>query len=269
MQSKNTEQVSKDKLVGKDVNFAAHPDKRGLCEIGQTNETELALCRYDDETNRLLQCHQFVHCRDFMLDAMVGVESNKDMGIFGFQYLKTYPRPDAANMSLLLRIHGDGRLKDFEKNLPILKNIEDFMGWGQTVASLVDYPGKEKIVWVLGDPKWQKCALTFSLYTYLMKCLTYPISDSSKWMDEILANRSVESGYMNKDYLNFLFANLDDIIARYKNFSGFNDQPNTAIGIIHSYTGFHSMRNLLWKVGGYNKTWENHVLKNYLNEVKN
>lgn len=251
----------------KELDLEVHPDKLRLAEIGQNNNTELAFCRYDKKNDRLVQCHQFIHCRDFMLDACVGAESNREISIYGFKYSKTYPRPDQENISLLLRIHDDGKLKALEENLSILRSIEDFMGWDKSVATLTQSPGKEKIVWMLGDAKWMKSALSVSLYTYLMKCLTYNIKDKTKWMDEIKAQPGVEASYMDKDYLNFLFQNMDDILDQYKTFSGFSDQDTVETNTIHYQTGFRAMMNLLWNKksnDGYSsKIFDKHALKGY------
>lgn len=244
------------------VDVIVHPDKQQLCEIPQDNKTEFALCRYDDESNQLIQCHQFVHCRDFMGDAQVGAETNQDMAIYSFRYLKSYPRIDQENTSLLMRLPDSGSLKAFQENLSVLRSIEEVVNWEKTHASLVDYPGNDKIVWVLGDGAWQKSGLGFSLYTYILKCMTYRYKDKTKWMEEVKTMKTVEARYMDPDYLTFIFNNLDDIVGKYKNFSGYNVPKD--IGTIHNFTGFHSMKACLKTTGAFqSKMYSDHVLNGY------
>jgi hypothetical protein len=220
-----------------------HLDAHALVEIPQDNKTEFAYCRYDKETDQLVQCHQFIHCRDFLIDVQEGSEKNQDVSIYSFKYLKSYPRIDQSNVSLLVRLHSP--LKQFEENFQILKDAEDYLKWMPSVATVVEYPGEKKntIVWVMGDVAWQKSALSLSLYTYILKCLSYPIKDKAKWMEEILSKKTVEATYMDPDYMKFLLANLDDIVSKYKNFSGYKGAE--PIHTVHNYTGFHSLKQVL------------------------
>jgi hypothetical protein len=232
-----------------------------LAEIGQHNKTEFALCRYDTKKETLIQCHQFVHCRDFMLDAITGAEENRDMEIYGFKYHKNDPRPDSTNASVLVRLEGSDSLKNFETNLPILKGIEEFMGWATTAVDVVDFPDKKSVViWALGDANWSKTALTFSLYTYLLKCLTYKIKDQKNWKEEIKKQNTVESRYMDEKYLDFLFANLNTILPLYKNFSGWEKGVETYK--LHNSSGFVSLKGVLTNKGnaGIHNT---HVCKDF------
>jgi hypothetical protein len=225
------------------TNVEAPTPVLSLSEIMQNNLTQFALARYDDAKDKLIQCHQFVKCRDFMLDVFVGMEENKDMEIYGFKFLKSFPRPDAENTSLLLRLVDARGLKNFQENFPILTEIENKLGWGTSFPDLVDYPdGKSVVVWVAGDKRWQRCAVAFSLYTYILKCLTYPIVDKSKWMEEIRAMpASVEARYMNIEHISFLLKNMNHIITKYSNFSGWKNQKETNIGTVHNNSGFVSV----------------------------
>lgn len=218
-----------------------------LAEIGQTNKTEFALCRYDAVKDQVIMCHQFVHCRDFLGDAIVAVESNRDMEIYGFQFNENNPRPSSENTELLLRLP-DGCLANLQKNLQILKDIEDVMGWNKTYAEEVKVTGeKQAIVWVCGDKKWSQAGVAFSLYTFLLKCMTYKIKDPANWIEEIRVSKGTEAAYCNAEYLNWLFINLPTLVDKYPTFSGFKDQKKMDVNKIHNYIGFHSLRNVLWE----------------------
>ncbi len=256
--------MSKTKEVPQATKLVEPQKDRSYCEIGQQNMTKFALARYDSQKDRIVQCHPFIKCRDFLLDAMVGVEEGKDMGIYGFEFKKTDPRPDAENTSLLVSFPQGKLLKNFQDNFSILTDIEKAIGWSPTYPELVNYPGKEQIVWVSGDRRWQHCALALSLYTYLIKCLTYEIKDKAKWMEEIKAQPTNEGSYMDVAYMSWLLPRLDKVIDKYTTFSGFQDQKGMDIGTIHNWTGFKSMMSLIGptkKVDEYyKKMYKNHVL---------
>jgi hypothetical protein len=194
-----------------------------------------------------------------MGDALVGVEDNRDMSIYSFKFGKDNPRPDSSNASLLVRFQDSACFKNFQENFQILKDIEDNIGFGVSYPDIVDYPDKRTVVWVIGDHKWQSTAVMFSLYTYLLKCLTYPIKNKKNWMDEILKAGTVESEYMDKAYLQFLFKNADDIISKYKNFSGRPNQKETDIYSIHYGIGFVDSKPYIYKG---NKS-DSHVMSGY------
>lgn len=232
-----------------------------LAEIFQNNLTELALARYDSQSDKIVQCHQFVHCRDFILDAFVSLEDNIDVRIYGFRYDKDCPKPDAVNTSFLLKLQ-PGALKNFQENLPILKSIENFLNWNVTFGDIVDYPelhAGETVVWVFGDPRWQATAVSLSLYTFLLKCLTYPIKNKDKWMEEIKNAGTTESKYIDEEHLRLLLVNLGEIICKYRNFSGFSDQKTKDLWALHDGSGFVSIKKAL-RGDPYYQT---HALYNY------
>lgn len=229
-----------------------------LAEIMQNNKTQFALCRYDEATNKIIQCHQFVHCRDFMLDALVGVEDNRDMGIYGFSYSKENPRPDIDTTSVLIKFVSDGALKCFQNNFDILRSIEDQMGFNHTIVEVVDYPQKEVVAWVVGDARWQRATVLFSLYTYLLKCLTYEIKSKTGWMEEIRTADTVESRYMDPVHIQYLIDNAQTILDKYTTVSGFADQKGRGPYQIHDVSGFVAAKTAL--AGGHG--YEKHALYN-------
>lgn len=239
-------------------------DLNRLCEVMQNNKTQFALSRYDGTIDTVIQCHQFVHCRDFMLDALAGVEDSANMQVYGFRYTTDNPRPDTQNTSLLLKFPDEGTLKNFNENLQILISLEGYLGWVPTFADVVEYSvDKCPVVWVLGDRKWQSTAVSFSLYTYLLKCLTYPIKDKNHWKEAIKTNLGVESSYMDIPHINFLLNNLNEINAQFKNFTGWKDQKARGSGIHHN-SGFVSSKYAFEGRMGYEK----HALFNYGKSTK-
>lgn len=222
-------------------------NKPTLAEIMQNNKTQFALCRYDERLGKLIMCHQFVQCRDFLNEAMVAVEENKELAIFGFKFGKDNPRPDPECTSLLVKLEGNHSLKNLQDNFTILKGIEEYLGWSVTYVEIVDNPEDKKnvTIWVMGDKRWSHCSLSMSLYTYILKCLTYQIKDKSQWKQEIAVCGTVESEYMNPEYIDHLINNLNDLLSRYTNYSGWKDQKNINVGTLHNNSGFHSLRTIL------------------------
>lgn len=240
----------------------------GLCEIGQQNLTQFCLARYDVQKNCVLQVHQFVNCRDFMGDVFVGLEDNRDIGIYGFSFTKNNPKPDMETCGLLVKFPDAGALTNFQDNFQILKNIEDTLGWQTTFGEVVEFPGEKRVMYVIGDTMWQANAPTFALYSYLLKCLTYPIKDKGKWMEEIKAQSTNEGRYMDVEYMKWLLVNLNEVGTHYKNFSGFSNQKEVQIGTLHNWTGFVSMKKLLWDkpeaLGSYyTEMYKTHTLSTY------
>jgi hypothetical protein len=219
-----------------------------LIEIMQQNKTQFALAGYDEATNKVIQCHQFVHCRDFMLDALASLETNKPVRIYGFTYSSENPRPWKDGLSLLVKFEDAGALKKFQTNFQVLKDIEAFLGWEISLPELVEYPEDKKgtVVWIIGDPRWCKTALAFSLYTYLIKCLTFEIPDLAKWKEAVLKTPTKEAQYMDTSYMNWLLTNLNEVIAKYENFSGFKEQEKKSIHLIHDNSGFVTVKELIW-----------------------
>lgn len=237
------------------------PNTGKLSEITQQNKTELALCRYDAQKDKVIQCHQFVHCRDFMHDVLIGAEDNREMQVYGFTYSTDDPRPDPENASILLRFPDGSYLKNFQDNFSILKGIEEFLQWGSSYAEIVDYPGERPVVWVVSDVRWQSTAISFSLWTYILKCLSYKIVNKSKWREEIAVMTYeenyggslnfgttlpvVEAKYMDLDYINKLLASLDDVCSKYKTYSGFRNQKVENIMHLHNDSGFVKCKPLV------------------------
>lgn len=230
----------------KQVDFSATAHNQ-LSEEHQANKTEFAFCRYDPETDKIIQCCQFVHCRDFLGDAMVGYKSNRPMSIYGFNYSKSDPALDEGWTSILVRFDTDEALANFQKNFIILKSLEEFMNFGVSFPDIVNYPGDKKVAWVIADALWQENAINLSLYTYLLKCLTYTFKDPKNWMEEIKAAGTTESHYMDIDYLKGLFPKLKEIALKFKTFTGFTNQKTLDISTIHHGTGFVSCKPLVQK----------------------
>jgi hypothetical protein len=207
-----------------------------------------------------------------MGDALVGVQENRDMGIYGFSYKKTDPRPDPENVSLLIKFGDKGSLKNFQDNFIILKNIEEGLGFATTYPEVVNYPGKNPVVWVLGDNRWQGNAVAFSLYSYLLKTLTYPIKNKDKWMEEIKANKTNEGLYMDIPYFKFLFSGgLNDIEPFFKNFSGY--PKGVEIHTLHHSSGFVAAQPQLVGTGtggveSHGGIEKNHVLYGFFQKKK-
>lgn len=238
-----------------------------LAEIMQQNKTQFALCRYDEDKDTLIQCHQFVHCRDFMHDAFVAVESNREMGIWGFKFGKDNPRPDYTATSILLRFPDAGTLKNFNDNLSILKNIEETLGFSPHCVEVVDYPdkGHQAVIWLMADSAWQQNAVAFSLFGYLIKCFGYKINNKEHWMEEIQTNGTNEAEYMNIPWVTWLTTGgLNAIEECYKNYSGWETQATANCGLIHDQSGFVTVGNRLWndKKGKVSSSY-NHALDGF------
>lgn len=224
-----------------------------LTQIHQHNMMKFALCRYDSELDRVVQCHQWVLCRDFMHDIYVGAESNRETAIFGLRYKTTDPRPDPEQASVLLKFPADGAtLKNFQNNFHILKNIEESLDFAVSYCELVEYPGTEPVLWLVGDLKWTLTSLSWSLYTYILKCLGYELPKEMNWMDAIKTLKvysrvpPVEADYMDKGYMMFLLKNLNDLCSKFTTYTGFKDQKSRPIDEIHSFVGFVTLKRLIY-----------------------
>lgn len=248
----------------KDVHQFQKPTS--LAEIMQKNKTQFALCRWDKDKDMVVQCHQFVHCRDFMIDAIVSAESGRDISIYGFKFNKDNPRIDFSATSMLLRFPDQGTLKAFQDNFHILKGIEEVLGFSPSYAELVNFPDQphQAVVWLLGDKAWQHNAVAFSLYGYLIKCMSYrPFTKDEDWMSVIKTEftSTPEGSYMNMPWVQWLLSGgVNTISELYPNFSGWKNQKDIASYTLHDNSGFVSVGQAVWK----NKAKiDNHVLNGY------
>jgi hypothetical protein len=231
-----------------------------LIESLQQNKTQFAFCRYEPSKEALIQCHTFVQCRDFLNDVLVCTQEKMEIKIYGFSYTLEDPAIDQEQTSLLLKMTDARCLKNFQENLCILEEIEEQLGFSDTRVELAEYPTqKEAVVWVLGDPRWQKATSFFSLYTYLLKCLTYQYKEKKNWREEVRDMGTKESGYMNSEYLDFLISNAEDILSKYKTVSGFHNQKQVEKYTLHDYCGFIALQEIMKDKNSY---WE-HGLANY------
>lgn len=255
-------------------NKTVEPSKQklSLLEIMQVNETQFALCRYDSQSDQLIQCHQFIKCRDFFNEVFVGLEENRDMEIYGFKWTKENPRPDCQNASLLMKLENEESLANMTKNQSILKDIEEFLGWSTSYYELVSYPGvKKPIVWVCGDKQWQRSSVAFSLYTFLLKCLTYKIKDKDNWMEEIAKIKgkygepAPEAEYVkDTEYMNYLLQNMNEVNARFTTYTGWKQQHSLSVYTLHDDSGFVSLRPCIFPKAKESKEhFAQHVLYNY------
>lgn len=217
-----------------------------LIEAMQNNKTRFAFCRYEPAKEAIIQCHTFVQCRDFLNDVLVSTQEKMDIKIYGFSYTLEDPAIDQEHTSLLLKMVDERCLKNFQDNLCILEEIEEQLGFNDTRVELVEYPNqKEAVVWVLGDPRWQKATSFFSLYTYLLKCLTYKFKEKKNWREEVLNMDTTESKYMKSEHIDFLIKNAEDILSKYKTVSGFIDQKKVEHYTLHDNCGFIALKEIM------------------------
>lgn len=205
---------------------------------GQYHDVGFAYAHLEGEKAKQL-CGYFV-CRDFLGDALFAEEQGKQAKIYGFSWTPSKQKIDRDKTRLLLQFSSLEMKKAMEKNLSILHGVEkdnDF-----TLTTLTD-SDKDSELLVEGDSNWQASVVLISLYSFLLKCLTYDIKKVEdiveKYEDSNEANLAQNTlKKLPKILKNLRRFGLDE---ESKKFTVTGTQDKSMTGTIHHYSGWHSV----------------------------
>lgn len=220
------------------VEIKVVPANQTMGEIYQSMATKQALCRVVGE-NQYQRYTPFVKCRDFLVDAIGCGLVDRKFSIYGFQYNEGKAGLDLSGSYLAHQFQNQKDRDCFEGNLHHLHKIEEQNGFSPTE---VFQSGNEKDqVISVGDSKWLKSCLTFSLYTYLLRIMCYPLNQDKDWLQKFAKSNSSDAKYAASISPKTWEKILGDISTLFtKDFYGF-DSLKENLHVIHHNSGFISV----------------------------
>lgn len=209
----------------------------GLGEIYQDMDTKQALLRRISDT-KYERYTPFVKCRDFLVDVYsIGLGAKKQFSIWGFEFDGANVTPDNTGVYIMLKFPNATAKNHFEENLGKLHEIEEQNGYTKTVYHELSTDNGM----VIGHKKWLKSCLTFSLYSFLLRVLCYPLGKGADWLEKFGKGNKTDCKYVGSIKSATWKKVLDDLSILYtEEFCGF-DPKKTNTHTIHHNSGFISV----------------------------
>lgn len=212
------------------------------------------------EDNKYLPIHCLVLCRDYLGDVVYTFNTGTKMSQFGFT-TKTTWKLDSDKTRILMTFPTKEDFDSAIKNISILNNIEQKNDWELTKLHLCSpipissgVSSVEYKIIVEGDVKWRTSILSISLFTYLLRVISYDFKDPNNWIEELLKNqeKSNEKQYLrevSEERFIFLIENLNKIGQDKQRSSGWESTSKEGQeDYYHNYSGFRSciIPSLTW-----------------------
>lgn len=150
---------------------------QSLAEIYQQTGTVFAFASLQE--GDLIQCHEWVKCRDFLPDAIRSQMTGKQCSIYGFTFdPKNNPNIGLDKIKMLVSNGGLEKLgipafkEKIKSGLKLLNHFEDIADVPKTKVVKVDESGQEKYEAVFlfsGPPMWLSSPFLVSMYTFLIR----------------------------------------------------------------------------------------------------
>jgi hypothetical protein len=213
---------------------------QGLAQIYQSMSLKMALLEKtgDKSFNKITS---FCVCRDFLNDVYSFALAKKDFGIYGFSFPSGSKQPDWTGMHLLLQFPNDAAHATFEKNLVYIHEVEKRNKVPLTQVYESDFNGCYVVV---GDKFWLSNALTFSLYTFLLRSACYKVGnvkDALEWLASVAKQDTSDAKYAASIAPDTWKKVLNDMsLIKTDEFCGF-DVKTAGTGTIHHNSGFISV----------------------------
>jgi len=196
-------------------------------EITQNSKTKFSFL--DEKEDHFVELFSPVKCRDFLGDCIFSKHTEKYETIYGFK------APTELNLDktkLLITSENEEDISNIRKNLSYLLKIEAKNKLEPTI--IVDLEPTEdttpKIV-LIGDSKWMANVATISLYSYLIRRLSYEDPEPNKIKE---GNEKEYEDKLGKNYKTLL-NNISKIAIPVINNTGWNE---TNISCAHNSSGF-------------------------------
>jgi len=196
-------------------------------EITQNSKTKFSFL--DEKEDHFVELFSPVKCRDFLGDCIFSKHTGKYETIYGFK------APTELNLDktkLLITSENEEDISNIRKNLSYLLKIEAKNKLEPTI--IVDLEPTEdttpKIV-LIGDSKWMANVATISLYSYLIRRLSYEDPKPNKIKE---GNEKEYEDKLGKNYKTLL-NNISKIAIPVINNTGWNE---TNISCAHNSSGF-------------------------------
>lgn len=165
------------------------------CEIMQNKSVKFAAGFIpDDDPCTVWQWHREFRCRDFLTEVVLGDKFDRSMRIYGFWWRPQHQKLN-KDKTVLLVYGKDLPFKMMQKKMEFLHYYEGYGGWTPTqIFPAVNSEGKPAIL-VIGPPEWKESPLYISLYTLLIRVMSYddivgknPIEELKYFVDNSWTN---------------------------------------------------------------------------------
>lgn len=219
----------------------------GLNEAYQTSGIRFALLQKKHE-NVFHQITPRVKCRDYLNDCIAFGQAGKAFESYG---LKFDPNDFKPNLSKPLHFElywsKQEEEKAFLNQVELLQQYEYSIGINRSVVTSID----KNTVIIEADPFWQSNQVVYSLYTWLLRLLSYPIETKPThlrgYIDEVISylksKRADEYSFLVKiqpKVWDVVLPNLRDL--KLKEWAGF-EVVGRNTKKIHNFGGFYSVFN--------------------------
>lgn len=211
--------------------------ENGLAEIYQDMAITMALLTRQEPTE-FTRITPFVKCRDFLCDVFTYAKANKVFGIWGMQHDPTKDKPQEDGLYIACIFPNETKQANFERAIEQLWAIE--MANGMEPTEFIPHiDGGTGIL--IADKGWLRSCLSFSLYTSLLRCLSYGIGeDWLKGMKTTFAKKTDGALVLSvsDEVWELVLNNLD--LLKLPDFCGF-DPTKVDVSWIHHNSGFYSV----------------------------
>ena len=182
------------------------PEKADLGEIYQSSETRQALL-FRKDNNTFERQTPFVACRDFLVDSCTFSRAKKDFSIYGFSFKGSSQEVDWESANILIRNPEKKGISSFQEHMELLWKIEDKNKIERTRSFLME----NNDIIVVGDKAWLMSCLSFSLYSLLLRIMSYEFENTEDWLFKFGKQGATDSAYIksiNPQTLNTILCNL-------------------------------------------------------------
>jgi hypothetical protein len=143
-----------------------------LNEIYQSVAMRFAFCDIivEDENIVIEQLHDYVKCRDFLIDAMWATATGKKSQIYGFTFDGAVKKVNMKKVQMLISYPVDNSEAQLSNNLKVLHFFEKRFKWLPSKIAKVN----DSTYLLVGSPSWMYSPALISLYTLLWRLAGSP-----------------------------------------------------------------------------------------------
>lgn len=200
------------------------------------------VARSEHDDNELIELFPKVKCRDFLNDVIKANHEKIPVSVFGFSFDGSKLALNPNYTQLLVTLDSQSEIEFFQSNFHLLQHIEgDNRFHYQSTIKVINNPNPNHAEYLItGSAWWQESPWRISLYTWLLRLMTYPTFASTpvEWIQNLikLSNPNIELQRLNlvQEKLNkLLWGNLK----KQSSNAEYDKMLNAGIHTFHNYTG--------------------------------
>ena len=217
------------------VTFTPFEDIVFLCEIFQSLDIKFSIL--NDKLEELIPKAK---CRDFLGDCSWSRLTGNKVKLYGIEYSFNDKPYDTETLRLTLKFPNETTRETFLKNIDFVHTKERKAG--TSLTQVFETQEKDTLM-IEADKIWMTDQWRISLYTYYLKCLSYPdpnnpMGNESRYASKLIKKK--EDGFLSVVATAYpLFRELDKI---YWDEDGEDEGEDTVdIYKVHNESGFYSI----------------------------